>query len=247
MGIVKKQLTKAKNEDLKDKGNFKIINKKMECNKMAIRAAAALREREAKVAAAKEGLGNFKSLAQKEGLQKKRRGGQKRAKLTGEINRNKVIKSFLKTNDIKKTAKIVGLSRVQAARHLQSAEGVRSLAEAFEKAGLGKEEIARIAKDEFLNYNKEKVIRSYGEGMNAREVEEMRDGRLAFNSLQFAAKYIEADANTIATAGAGEITSDVAILAIKNLIQKLDEKQLRIVKESIEVLLEKNIKVVGAA
>ena len=214
---------------------------------MGIRAAAALREKEAKVAAAKEGLGNFKSLAQKEGLEKRRKGGQKKAKLTGEINRKKVIKSFLETNDIQKTAEIVGLSRGQATRHLQSVEGAKSLAEAFEKAGLGKEEIARIAKDEFLNYNKEKVVRSYGEGMNAREVEEMRDGRLAFNSLQFAAKYIEADANTIATTGAGEVSSDIAMLAIKNLIQKLDEKQLRVVKESIEVLLEKNLKVVAGA
>lgn len=212
---------------------------------MAIRAAAALREREAKVAAAE--LGNFKSLAQKEGLEKRRKGGQKKAKLTGEINRKKVIKSFLETNDIQKTAEIVGLSRGQATRHLQSVEGAKSLAEAFEKAGLGKEEIARIAKDEFLNYNKEKVIRSYGEGMNAREVEEMRDGRLAFNSLQFAAKYIEADANTIATAGAGEVSGEIAMLAIKSLIQKLDEKQLRIVRESIEALLEKNLRVVAGA
>ena len=212
---------------------------------MAIRAAAALREREAKVAAAE--LGNFKSLAQKEGLEKKRRGGQKFQKEAGKIKLKKVVKNFLKTNDVKKTAEIVGISHSQTTRYLKSEEGAKSLAEAFEKAGLGKEEIARIAKDEFLNYNKEKVLRSYGEGMNAREVEEMRDGRLAFNSLQFAAKYIEADANTIAATGAGEVSSEIAMLAIKNLIQKLDEKQLRVVKESIEVLLEKNLKIVAAA
>ena len=110
---------------------------------------------------------------------------------------------------------------------------------------VGKENIARIAKEEFLEYNKEKVIRSYGEGMNAREVEEMRDGRLAFNALQFAAKYIEADANTIATAGAGEVTSEIAMLAIKNLIMKLDDKQLLVVSESIQVLLENKMKVVS--
>lgn len=214
---------------------------------MAIRPAAALREREAKVAAAKDELGNFKSLAQKDGLEKKRRGGQKFQKEAGKVKLKKVVKNFLKTNDVKKTAQIVGISHSQATRYLKSEEAVRSLAEAFEKAGLGKEEIARIAKDEFLNYNKEKVIRSYGEGMNAREVEEMRDGRLAFNSLQFAAKYIEADANTIAATGAGEVSSDIAMLAIKNLIQKLDEKQLRVVKESIEGLLEKNLKVVAGA
>ena len=212
---------------------------------MGIRAAAALREREAKVAAAQ--LGNFKSLAQKNGLEKKRKGGQKFQKEAGKIKLKKVVKNFLKTNDVKKTAKIVGISHSQTTRYLKSEEGAKSLAEAFEKAGLGKEEIARIAKDEFLNYNKEKVVRSYGEGMNAREVEEMRDGRLAFNSLQFAAKYIEADANTIATAGAGEVSSEIAMLAIKNLVQKLDEKQLRVVKESIEVLLEKNLRVVIGA
>jgi predicted transcriptional regulator len=186
-------------------------------------------------------------LAQKEGLEKKRRGGQKFQKEAGKIKLKKVVKNFLKTNDVKKTAEIVGISHSQTTRYLKSEEGARSLAEAFEKAGLGKEEIARIAKEEFLNYNKEKIVRSYGEGLNAREVEEMRDGRLAFNSLQFAAKYIEADANTIATAGAGEVSGDIAMLAIKNLVQKLDEKQLRVVKESIEVLLEKNLKVVAAA
>ena len=212
---------------------------------MGIRAAAALREREAKVAAAE--LGNFKSLAQKEGLEKKRKGGQKFQKETGKIKLKKVVKNFLKNNDVKKTAEIVGISHSQTTRYLKSEEGVRSLAEAFEKAGLGKEEIARIAKDEFLNYNKEKVVRSYGEGINAREVEEMRDGRLAFNSLQFAAKYIEADANTIATTGAGEVSSEIAMLAIKNLIQKLNDKQLEVVRESIEVLLEKNLRVVAGA
>jgi hypothetical protein len=90
-------------------------------------------------------------------------------------------------------------------------------------------------------------VRVYGEGINAREVEEMRDGNLGFKSLQFAAKYIEADANTIAQTGAGEVNSEIAMLAIKNLIQKLDEKQLRVVKESIEVLLENNLKIVVGA
>ena len=245
--MVKKQLTKARKQGLKSKGNFKIINKKMECFKMAIRAAAALREREAKVAAAKEGLGNFKSLAQKEALKKNSKKWNENQKTIAKIRTKKVVKEYLKTNNLKSTAKNIGISEAAASRYLKTEDGARSLAEAFEKAGLGKEEIARIAKDEFLNYNKEKVVRSYGEGMNAREVEEMRDGRLAFNSLQFAAKYIEADANTIATAGAGEITSDVAMLAIKNLIQKLDEKQLRVVKESVEALLEKNLKIINEA
>jgi hypothetical protein len=245
--MMKKQLTKAKKKDLKGKGNFKFINKKRSVIKMAIRAAAALREREAKVAATKKGLGNFKSLAQKEALIKKQKSGNKGRQIKGEIKRKKIVKEFLKSQSLESAAKSVGISTVQASRYLNSVESAKSLAEAFEKAGLGKEEIARIAKDEFLNYNKEKVIRSYGEGINAREVEEMRDGRLAFNSLQFAAKYIEADANTIATAGAGEVSSDIAMLAIKNLIQKLDEKQLRIVKESVEALLEKNLKIVTTA
>lgn len=212
---------------------------------MAIRPAAALREREAKVAAAE--LGNFKSLAQKEALVKKQKSGNKGRQIKGEIKRKKIVKEFLKSQSLESAAKSVGISMTQASRYLNCGESAKSLAEAFEKAGLGKEEIARIAKDEFLNYNKEKVVRSYGEGMNAREVEEMRDGRLAFNSLQFAAKYIEADANTIAATGAGEVSSDIAMLAIKNLIQKLDEKQLRVVKESIEVLLEKSLKVVAGA
>ena len=238
----KKQLTKTKKRDLKGNGNFKIINKKMECFNMGIRAAAALREREAKVAAAE--LGNFKSLAQKETAKRNSKKWNENQKTIAKIRTKKVVKEYLKTNNLKSTAKNVGISEAAASRYLKTEEGARSLAEAFEKAGLGKEEIARIAKDEFLNYNKEKVVRSYGEGMNSREVEEMRDGRLAFNSLQFAAKYIEADANTIATAGAGEVNSEIALLAIKSLIQKLDEKELRIVKDSVEVLLEKSLVVV---
>lgn len=212
---------------------------------MAVRFKAELERREKLLAAEKENLGNFKSLAQKKGLEKKQKSGNKGRQIKGEIKRKKIVKEFLKSQSLESAAKSVGISTVQASRYLNSAESAKSIAEAFEKAGLGKDEIARIAKEEFLGYNKEKVIRSYGEGMNAREVEEMRDGRLAFNALQFAAKYIEADANTIAQAGASEVSSDIAMLAIKNLIQKLDEKQLRVVKESIEALLEKNLKVVS--
>lgn len=213
---------------------------------MGVRFKAELERREKMLEEERKNLGNFKSLAQKKGLEKKQKSGNQRRLIKGEIKRKKVVKEFLKTNSLEETAKKVGISRVQATRYLHNEKSAKSIAEAFEKAGLGKDEIARIAKDEFLGYNKEKVLRSYGEGINAREVEEMRDGRLAFNALQFAAKYIEADANTVAQTGAGEVSSDIAMLAIKNLIQKLDEKQLRIVKESIEVLLEKEIKVVSS-
>lgn len=212
---------------------------------MGVRFKAELEKRQKLMEDQKKNLGNFKSLAQKKAALKNAKKGSFKKKRIGEIKTKKVVAEYLKTNNLKETAKNVGISVSQASVYLKSNEASRTLAEAFEKSGLGKENIAKIAKEEFLEYNKQKVVRSYGEGINAREVEEMRDGRLAFNALQFAAKYIEADANTIATAGAGEVSSDIAMLAIKNLVQKLDEKELRVVKESIEALLENKMQVVA--
>jgi len=97
---------------------------------------------------------------------------------------------------------------------------------------------------ELIYYNSEKVIRVVGEGMNAREIEEMRDARVAASTLANVVKFKGASLENTSQNFCGEISNEVALLAIKNLIQKLSNQELLIVKQSIEVLLEKSLKIV---
>jgi transposase len=169
---------------------------------------------------------------------------QKRRSISAEMTEKKVVKAFLESESVTEAAKKAEVSINHASRVLLAVEKSGSLAEAMFKAGLTFERQAELHK-EFIEYNKEKVVRVTGEGMSAREVEEMRDGRLAFTATQHAAKFTAVSADVLANkADASNIDSNTAMLAIKSLIQKLDEDNLRLVRDSIDVLLEKNLKVV---
>lgn len=169
---------------------------------------------------------------------------QKRKQVTGELTEKKLVREFLRSESVTEAAKKVGITVGHASSVLIESQKSGSLAEAMFKAGLTFERQAELHK-EFIEYNKEKVVRVTGEGMSAREVEEMRDGRLAFIATQHAAKFTAVSADVLANkADASNIDSNTAMLAIKSLIQKLDEDNLRLIRDSIDVLLEKDLKVV---
>lgn len=169
---------------------------------------------------------------------------RKRRSFASEINQKKVIKAVLSGKSTEEAAKEIGISESQASRLIANAEKSGSLAEALFKAGLTFERQAELH-NEFINYNKEKVVRVTGEGMNSREVEEMRDGRLAFTAAQHAAKFTAVSADVLANkSDASNIDDNTALLAIKSLIQKLNTEQLKIIIESCEALIDKGLKII---
>lgn len=168
----------------------------------------------------------------------------KEKKQCAKLTEKRLVKAFLESKSLTEAAKKAAVSLNHASRIINDVEKSGSLAEALFKAGLTFERQAELHK-EFIEYNKEKVVRVTGEGISAREVEEMRDGRLAFTATQHAAKFTAVSADVLANkADASNIDSNTALLAIKSLIQKLDEDNLRMIRDSIDVLLDKKLKVV---
>tara|TARA_R110000868_G_C10972986_1_gene771156 strand:- start:45662 stop:46294 length:633 start_codon:yes stop_codon:yes gene_type:complete len=192
-----------------------------------------------------ESLGNYKSIAQKLAMEKKLKGGVKKATIKGDIQRKRVVKEFLKCNDIKQTAKTLGMSYPNASRYVNSDKALIMFKEVFSEIGLDKEAIAKITKEEFLEYNKQKVTRSDAGG---RAVEEMRDGKLAFKALQFAADKIEPTKQEIEVNYNVDINSNTASLAVKQLINQINDvevlKELLVLVEarkiSCSVMIEVN-------
>lgn len=222
-----------------------------------------------------EDLGNFRSLKQKEALFAKLRSGnekrkngeivqrrerttkkqlanqmkqvravQKKKRIDGQLTEKKLVKEYLRSESVKEAAKKVGVTVQHASNVLIESQKSGSLAEALIKAGLTFERQAELHK-ELIDYNKEKVIRVVGEGMNAREIEEMRDGRLALSAAQHAAKFTAVSADVLANkVDASNIDENTALLAIKSLLMKLSVDNLLVVKQSIDALIDDNMKVV---
>jgi len=100
---------------------------------------------------------------------------------------------------------------------------------------------------ELIFYNTEKVIRIVGEGDNAREVEEMRDARVAASTLANVVKFKGA---SLENAGAGiinDVNAETAWLAIKSLVRKLSVDQVKELRDSCEAMLESKAQIVGEA
>jgi transcriptional regulator with XRE-family HTH domain len=182
-----------------------------------------------------ENLGNFKSLAQKIAFEKNHQDFNKKQKLKGKIKTQKLVKSFLETNDIKKAAKEIGVSRSQASRYLHSEQADAMFKEIFKEIGVDKAKLAKIAFNEFLEYNRQKVTKIDEKG---REVEEMRDGRLAFKSLQFIADKLESSKSEIEINHNINISDNTASLAIKQLINKIDDVEIL---QELKALVENKI------
>ena len=192
-----------------------------------------------------ETLGNYKSIAQKIALEKKRKGGIKKATIKGDMQRKKIVKEFLKCNDIKEAALKVGIGNVQASRYINSDKAKIMFKEAFDDIGLTKESIAKITKEEFLEYNKNKIIKT---DLKGNSFEEMRDGRLAFKALQFAADKIEPTKQEIEHNHNLDIDNNVANLAAKQLIMQVtDTVVLRELLELIESKLANAANIIDVA
>lgn len=131
---------------------------------------------------------------------------------------------------------LVKNSRVQ----VQIAKVERNLKEHLNAKGLDDENIAERIID-FINYNSEEVERGGSDG--GKTYKEMRDSRGAATMLTNVVKFKGASLENT-TQNFTEINNEIALLAIKNLIQKLSDQELRIVKQSVEALLELSLKIV---
>lgn len=189
-----------------------------------------------------ETLGNFKSWSQKRASERNAKRGIQAKKAIAKINVKKVVKNFLKTSNVKETAAIVGLSEQQTSAYLKSQEADKLFKEIFKEIGVDKEKLAEIAFNDFLEYNRQKVKRSDHAG---RQVEEMRDGKLAFKSLQFIADKLESPKNEIDINYNVNISDSTASLAVKQLINKIDDVEtLREIKSLVENRISNSAKII---
>lgn len=109
-------------------------------------------------------------------------------------------------------------------------------------AGLDDGNIAKRIKD-YLDFNSEVVER--GGDAGGRVVSEMRDSRGVAAMIANVVKFKGSSLENTQAAVISEVNADVAWLAIKSLIKKLDAGQLRQVVESCEALLARDCVVVG--
>jgi phage terminase small subunit len=100
---------------------------------------------------------------------------------------------------------------------------------------------------ELIFYNTEKVIRVVGEGDNAREVEEMRDARVAASTLANVVKFKGASLENTSAGIINDVNAETAWLAIKSLVRKLSVDQIKELRESCNAMLESSAKIVGEA
>jgi len=100
---------------------------------------------------------------------------------------------------------------------------------------------------ELIYYNSEKVIRVVGEGDNAREIEEMRDARVAASTLANVVKFKGASLENTSAGIINDVNADTAWLAIKSLIRKLSVDQVKELRDSCDAMLESNARIVGEA
>lgn len=195
-----------------------------------------------KKSGADQNIGNFKSIAQKIASERNSKRGIKAKKAIAKIKVRKVVKNFLATGNVKETAKIVNLSEQQTSAYLKSQEAEKLFKEVFVKIGVDKAKLAEIAFNDFLEYNRQKVKKTDDKG---RVIEEMRDGRLAFKSLQFIAEKLESSKNEIEINHNINISDNTASLAVKQLLNKIDDfETLLEIKNLIDNKLEKNHKII---
>jgi len=100
---------------------------------------------------------------------------------------------------------------------------------------------------ELIFYNTEKVVRIVGEGDNAREVEEMRDARVAASTLANVVKFKGASLENTSAGIINDVNSETAWLAIKSLVRKLSTDQVKELRDSCDAMLESKSKIVREA
>jgi len=186
-----------------------------------------------------------KNLSNKVGIKRKRALNQKR-------------KLFAKLLPISKSATQAAVSagyskdmaRVTGSRLLTNdnvkVEIEKNLKQWMNACGLSDDNLAAKF-HELIFYNTEKVIRIVGEGDNAREIEEMRDARVAASTLANVVKFKGASLENTASNIISEVNADTAWLAIKSLVRKLSVDQVKELRDSCEVMLESKTQIVAEA
>ena len=186
-----------------------------------------------------------KNLSNKVGIKKKRALNQKR-------------KLFAKLLPISKSATQAAVSAgysketadVTAVRLLRN-DGVKyevekNLKQWMNQVGLSDDNLAAKF-HELIYYNSQKVIRIVGEGDNAREVEEMRDARVAASTLANVVKFKGASLENTSAGIISDVNADTAWLAIKSLVRKLSVDQVKELRDSCDAMLENKMTIVSEA
>lgn len=139
-------------------------------------------------------------------------------------------------------AAITGSELVRKSNVAQEIE--KNMKQCLNDSGLTNDNLAEKFR-ELIYYNTEKVIRVVGEGMNAREVEEMRDARVAASTLANVVKFKGASLENAANNIISDVNADTAWLAIKSLIRKLSVEQVKQLRDSCDAMLESDSKIVS--
>jgi len=122
----------------------------------------------------------------------------------------------------------------------------KNMKQCMNDSGLTNDNLAEKFR-ELIYYNTEKVIRVVGEGMNAREVEEMRDARVAASTLANVVKFKGASLENAASNIISDVNADTAWLAIKSLVRKLSVEQVKQLRDSCDAMLESKSMIVDEA
>lgn len=142
------------------------------------------------------------------------------------------------------------MARVTGSRLLTNAnvkfEVEKNLKQWMNDCGLSDDNLAAKF-HELIFYNSEKVVRIVGEGDNAREVEEMRDARVAASTLANVVKFKGASLENASAGIISDVNAETAWLAIKSLIRKLPVEQIKELRDSCEAMLENKMQIVGEA
>lgn len=144
----------------------------------------------------------------------------------------------------KETADVAAVRLLRDDRVKQEVE--KNLKQWMNQVGLSDDNLAAKF-HELIYYNTEKVIRVVGEGINAREVEEMRDARVAASTLANVVKFKGASLENTANNIISDVNADTAWLAIKSLIRKLSVEQVKQLRDSCDAMLENKTTIVSEA
>lgn len=120
----------------------------------------------------------------------------------------------------------------------------KNMKQCMNDSGLTNENLSEKFR-ELIYYNTEKVIRIVGEGASAREVEEMRDARVAASTLANVVKFKGASLESAGASIISEVNRDTAWLAIKSLVRKLSVEQVKMLRDSCDALLESKSAIVS--
>ena len=141
-------------------------------------------------------------------------------------------------------AAITGSELVRKSNVVQEIE--KNMKQCLHDSGLTNDNLAEKFR-ELIYYNTEKVIRVVGEGENSKEIEEMRDARVAASTLANVVKFKGASLENAASNIISDVNADTAWLAIKSLIRKLSVEQVKQLRDSCDAMLENKTTIVSEA